>query len=489
MATTARDELTVSATELSRRVRLGEITSRALVDAHIAQIERVNPLLNAVVAERYADARSEADAADALVAATDDPSTLPPFHGVPCTVKETFQLAGMPNTAGLLARRDMVAETDATTVARLRAAGAIPLGVSNTSELAMWIESNNPVYGRSNNPYDLRCTVGGSSGGEGAIIGAGGSPFGVGSDIGGSIRLPAFFNGVFGHKCTGGLVPNTGQYPLPENAALRFQCTGPITRRAEDLMPLLRLMAGPDGKDAGTFAMPLGDPATVDIAALRVLSIEGNGMNKVSPELLRAQRQVVAALGDRGATLVPTTRLPALRRSFEIWAALMSEARMTPFRVLLGDGVAPRNRDLVRNLATRSPHTVPAASLALLEQAAERLPGRVRSMVERGRALRQELVDLIGPDGVLLFPSFPVTAPRHGRALVLPFQWSYTGILNVLEVPATQVPLGLDRAGKPLGVQVVAVHGNDHVTIAVAEELERVFGGWTPPRWVGLSSP
>ena len=184
-----RDQmLSASATELAAMVRDGKVSSRELVDAHIMQIERVNPTLNAVVAKRYEQARAEADQADAMRGKIAK-SELPPFHGVPCTIKECFALEGMPNASGLVRRRGVIAYDDATTVARLRRAGAIPLGVTNTSELCLWMESNNYVYGRTNNPYDPTRTVGGSSGGEGAIVAAGASPFGLGSDIGGSIRM------------------------------------------------------------------------------------------------------------------------------------------------------------------------------------------------------------------------------------------------------------------------------------------------------------
>jgi fatty acid amide hydrolase 2 len=197
------DLLTTSVRELARRVRSRTLSSLELVDAHIAQIERVNPVLNAVVRERFEEARVEARRADARQARGDD---LPPLHGVPCTIKEAFALTGMPNTSGLLARKGFLATEDAAAVAKLRAAGAIPLGVTNVSELCMWLESNNRVYGRTNNPYDPARIAGGSSGGEGAIVAAGASPFGLGSDVGGSIRLPAFFNGIFGHKPSGGPV-------------------------------------------------------------------------------------------------------------------------------------------------------------------------------------------------------------------------------------------------------------------------------------------
>ena len=156
----------------------------------------------------------------------------------------------MPNSCGVVARAGRIAERDATVVARLRAAGAIPLGVTNCSEITAWPGADNKVYGRTGNAYDPERSCGGSSGGEGAIVGTGGAPFGIGTDIGGSIRIPTFCNGVFGHKPTGGLVPATGQYPAYTGAALRINTTGPLARRAEDLMPLLRVLAGPDGEDA-----------------------------------------------------------------------------------------------------------------------------------------------------------------------------------------------------------------------------------------------
>jgi fatty acid amide hydrolase 2 len=198
--------LTLSATELARRIRAGELTSHEAVQVHIDAVEGCNDNINAVVAKRYDAARAEAEQADARLQ-SQGPDELPPLHGVPCTIKEAFALQGMPNTSGLVARRDVVADHDATAVARLRAAGAIPLGVTNVSELCMWMESNNRVYGRTLNPYDHGRIAGGSSGGEGAIVGAGASPIGLGADVGGSIRLPAFFCGAFGHKPSGGHGP------------------------------------------------------------------------------------------------------------------------------------------------------------------------------------------------------------------------------------------------------------------------------------------
>jgi fatty acid amide hydrolase 2 len=472
--------LKLSATKIAEMILKGEITSIEAVETHIAQIKKVNPTLNAVVRDRFVEARKEAKKADrALKSKTK--KKLPPLHGVPCSIKECFALTGMPNTSGLPARVGIVANKDATAVERLRAAGAIPMGVTNISELCMWMESDNRVYGRTNNPYDASRIVGGSSGGEGAIIGSGGSPFGIGSDVGGSIRMPAFFNGIFGHKPTGGMVPATGQFPTAENEALRYLTTGPLARRAEDLMPLLQIVAGPDGQDEYCEKMQLGDPAKVKFDQLNVVSVEGNGFIKVSDELIEAQRKAADALAARGAN-VRTVEVKKLKQSLEIWSAMLGGAGGTPFGVLLGNGEAVNGWfELMKWTVKQSDHTFPAILLAMLEKLSKLTPGRNAKMIELGHELKQELVDLIGPSGVMLFPSYATVAPVHHKPMFTPFNWVYTAIMNVMEVPVTQVPLGLNDQGLPLGVQVVGVHGNDHITIATAMALEKDLGGWVPP--------
>lgn len=480
--------LSLSATRLASLIRSGEVSSAEVVEAHIRQVERVNPTLNAMVATRFEAARAEARAADARLRDRSEPAaSLPPFLGVPCSIKESFAVAGMPHSAGLVARAGVRASEDAITVARMREAGFIPLGVTNVSELCMWMESINRVYGRTNNPYDPSRTVGGSSGGEGAIVGAGAAPVGLGADIGGSIRMPAFFNGVFGHKPTGGLVPSSGQHPRPTGATLRYMTTGPLTRRAEDLMPLLTLLAGPHHEDPGCSTWELGDPGAVEVSSLTVHTIEGDGFQRVHPELLAAQRRAADALARLGADVRPA-KLPHLKRALEIWAAMVEEGNKQgpdpspSFAEMLGEGRAIRaGRELARWALRRSPHTLPALALALLEDAGKLAPGRMRRAVELGMELRAEIEALLGDRGVLFYPPHPVPAPRHHRPLLSPFRWTYTGIFNVMELPVTQVPLGLSSEGLPLGVQVVAAHGRDHVSIAVAQRLEEAFGGWTPP--------
>ncbi|MES2490032.1 MAG: amidase [Pseudomonadota bacterium] len=463
-----------SATELAAGLRAKRYTSRQLVDAHIERIEQVNPVINAVVACRYEQARSEADAADAKLAQGRD--ALPPFHGVPCTIKENFAFAGMPHTAGLMARRHEVATSDAPAVARLRAAGAIPLGVTNTPELCMWMETHNQIYGRTNNSYNPRRIAGGSSGGEGAIIGAGASPFGLGADVGGSIRMPAFFNGIFGHKPSPGLVPNTGQFPLVQGEVGRYCVTGPLARRAEDLWPLMKILAGPDGIDQVCTETLSGDSADVDLSRLRVFAMADNRWQNISRDMYNAHCRAADSLA-KNARESHWISQSKLRHSFEIWSAMLEAAQPTPFGVDLGGGKrVSAITELIKLGFGRSAHTLPALALAL----AERVP-MPRRYLQLGLKLRDELIELIGADGVLLVPTYPRVAPRHRWPMLRPFDFAYCGIFNVLGFPVTQVPMGLNDEGLPLGVQVVGIPGNDHLTIAIAMELERQHGGWVPP--------
>lgn len=477
--------LRLSATAMTAALRARKITSRELVDAHIARIVAVNRRINAMVQFRFDEARVEADAADLRLQA-EDQGTLPPLLGVPCTIKENFAFPGYPQVSGLVARRKAVSDTCAPTVQRLREAGAIVLGLSNTPELCMWMETHNRVYGRTGNPYDEKRIAGGSSGGEGSLIGAGASPFGLGADVGGSIRFPAFFNGVFGHKPTPGIVPNTGQYPLP-TGQMNFNCvTGPITRRAEDLWPLLKILAGPDGVDPLCRSGALGgNPARVQLKKLRVLAIRDDGRRTVAAEMMQAQQDAAEWLGTQTQGL-EWLQPQGLRHAFGIWSALMHAAQPAPFAEQLGQGRRISVlRELIKWPLGMTDHTLPALALAALEM----VPMPTQRFIEAGCALKQELLAALGEDGVLLYPPYPRVAPRHNAPLLRPFGFAYCGIVNVLGFPSTQVPLGLNRDGLPLGVQVIGAPGQDARTIAVAIALEKEFGGWVPPPDIAQAQP
>ena len=466
-----------SATDLARAIRVGELTSREVVEAHIQHARRVNSQVGAIAADRFDEALAEADAADERIRAASPAEDLPPFLGVPCTIKESFALAGMPNAAGLVHRRDHRADTDAPAVARLRAAGAIPIAVTNTSEATMWIESNNRLYGRTNNAYDSTRTAGGSSGGEGAAVGSGMAPFGLGSDIGGSIRLPAFFNGVFGHKPSPGIIPCSGHFPgTSSETAGQMLAAGPLARRAEDLMPFVRATAGRDDGDALSRDAELGDPAAVSLEGLDVVISEGATLFPLRGEMRDARERAAGALAAAGANL-RRERLTGMRRAVEYYLATLGDGDEDLLEVLMLES-APGLFDTIRR---RGDHTLPLAILFAVQRAADRMPeAQTRKAIAAGRALKRELEDVIG-DGVLLHPPFPRVAPKHGRTVGRPWVLANAAVFNLTGMPVTQVPLGLGDKGLPLGVQVVANRDADHVTIAVALELERVFGGWVRP--------
>lgn len=476
--------LDASAMTLARWVRQRKVSPRELVDAHIDRIGAVNPALNAVIAQRFDAARREAELAQARVMSTDDPEQLPPLLGLPFTTKEYIMAEGMPLSAGIWSRRHVVADRDAETVRRLTAAGAILVGITNVPEGGLWMETYNPVHGRTVNPWDPRHAAGGSSGGEAAIVTAGGVAFGLASDIGGSIRIPAAFCGAVGHKPSGRMVPNTGFWPQAQGELSAYLGCGPITRRVEDVMPILRVLAGPDGVDEVVRPWTLGDPDAVDLRDVVVYPTEGNGTTRIADVTRRAIRDAARALQERGATIAELDA-PRMKKAFLIWSAMMTAAEGPSYAEVLGNGTPiSAGREFLRLLTGRSRHTLPAVAIVGLERIAARLPGAIDKAIADGRALQAELEHTLGPRGVMLHPPYSRPAPRHFAPMLTPFDFVCTGLFNVLEFPATVVPTGFAE-GLPLAVQVIARRGNDHLTLAVAGALEQAFGGWrrADPSW------
>jgi fatty acid amide hydrolase 2 len=467
--------LDMSAMQIASAIQTRTISVTEVVETHIRRIEEVNDKLNAVIDPRFEQARKEALAADAHLASTSDP--LPSLFGVPCTIKEFIAVKGQSHTGGLAARKGIKATEDAVLVQRLKDAGAIILGSTNGPEGGLWMETYNTVYGRTENPWNPKHTAGGSSGGEGAILSAGGSAFGIGSDVGGSIRIPAAFCGIVGHKPTGALVPTMGHQPPGHVGASLV--AGPMARRVEDIWPILTTIAGPSPRDPHVQAFSLGDPKAVDLSRLRVYSIDRPPWATTRSYVRETQAKAVDALAARGATLLPL-RLPALNHAIEIWSASLQEAEQNTYDVILGDGQRiSAGWELLKWPFTQSPYTFPALVVAFGERFAGLLKKRSAKMVELGHQLRQELADHLRDDAVLLYPSYTRAAPRHHHALLTPTDWVCTAIFNILHNPVTQVPLGFAPNGLPMGLQVVAGPGMDHVCVAAAQVIEEAHGGWT----------
>jgi len=472
-----QDLYTMSVKEMAAKIKKGEISPVEVVDAHIKRIEKVNPFLNAVVSNRFDEAREEARQAEEKVKSGGD---LPPLHGVPCTIKDALSVKGMPFVGGVWARRDRTGEFDATVVERTKKAGAIILGKTNVPEASMWCETYNTVFGRTNNPHDTSRTCGGSSGGEGAIVGAGASPFGLGADIGGSIRYPSAFCGVPGHKHSTALVPGTGHWPPAEGELARYNTYGPICRKVEDLAYIMPLLMGPDGKDPVTVEREWTPPESVDVKGMKAFFFDYNGESRPNPEVRRAVSMAAGALSSQGVP-VEYWRPEGMENSLEIWQAGLSQ-NPDPLAKSLGDGEpVPLGRELLKFIFRQSKLTLPGLGAALIEKPGQLLKKRNMKVLEQSDRMREMIEEKLGDNGVLLCPVFPVPAPRHTRIWLDLMGVGYSGVINILGFPATVIPVYHRADRVPVSIQVVARRFGDHLTLAAAQKLEEIFGGWKFP--------
>ena len=488
------DVLYGSAVDLAARVRSRALSPVDLVEAHIARIVAVNPVINAVVAERFEAARAEARVAEAEAGS----GSTKPLLGVPFTVKEMVSVEGMPHTFGSVPRRGRRADADATAVRRLRAAGAIPLGVTNVPEWGMWFETYNNIYGVTNNPHDPARIAGGSSGGEGAIVAAGGSAFGIGTDIGGSVRMPAAFCGVFGHKPSNGLLPLTGVYPVyaagPDampNVRAPHLTIGTLTRSARDIEPLLRIMGGPDGVDVEVGDVEMRAAQGISWRGRTVLVLEDPSIataRAATPAVRTVVRGAADILSRRGAA-VSSAPSDLFRRAGDLWFAALQSIALPSFSELIGGG-APISllREMIGTATGRGTYSWTSLLFCIGEKLGRRSEQHVRRALGATRELDARVRTLLGDDGVLVMPVHPRTAPRHNAPVLRPFDFLYTAIFNALRAPATAVPFGFDADGLPLAVQIASVHGNDHITIAAACTLEEELSAWRPARVPGVDS-
>lgn len=480
-----------SASEIAALIRAKEISPTEAVETHIRKIQEVNPALNALTEDRFARASFEA-AEQTTRLLTANPDELPPFFGVPYTAKEIFAVEGMRQTAGSIHRKDHVADFDSTVVSRVKNAGAVLMGTTNVPELGFWFECENPVYGRTNNPYDLSRTSGGSSGGEGALIGAGASPFGLGSDIGGSIRMPAAFCGVFGHKPTRHRVPLTGHFPFTlkdmetlTDGLYPYTCSGLLARRARDLSPLLDVIAGPDQIDREIRPRPSVERGPLDLKGKKVFVCRDpifHLARRADDDVQDAVMKAARFLEKQGAVLEEFDP-HFFVRAVELWFASIRSHQSKTFNELLSpDDSIAFGREILKTFRGHSNYTVPSLLTALLEKLATgRQDRNTPALLAEANKLRLRFEELLGTDGILLFPAHPRAAPKHRAPWISPFDFVYTAIFNVLEGPATACPMGLSRDGLPLSVQIIANPDRDDLTMGVAEILEDGFGGWVPP--------
>lgn len=458
-------ELTeLSASALARAIRARQVSSEEVVEAHLRRIDAVNPALNAVVQLTAEAARRRAREADAALGRGE---RWGPLHGVPFTAKDALDTDGVITTGGTTGRAGYLPAQDATAVARLRGAGAILLGKTNAPELSFAFETDNLVYGRTNNPYDLTRTPGGSSGGEAAIIAAGGSPLGLGTDAAGSIRWPAHCCGIAGLKPTHGRVPTTGAFPPTIGLIGPLWHLGPLTRFVEDLALTLPILAGVDWHDPASVPMPLGDPTGVDIAKLRVAFHTDNGIvpaDAATSAVVRRTAQVLTAAGSAVEEARPAGIEQALELALGLFGAdggagvqallqMVGTTAVSPFIVEFGDRLRP------------------------FAQTTAELSG----LLVRLDLFRSTMLGFLERYDVIVCPVNAAPAMPHGTTFARVAEFGYTVAYNLTGWPVVVVRGGTSPEGLPIGVQIVARPWREDVALAVAAHLERALGGWQRP--------
>jgi amidase len=429
-----RDIIGAPAGWLARAIRTKQVSSLEVVRAHLEHIHTVNPRLNAVVFATGESALKQARAADRKNSKRKP--EIGPLHGVPFTAKDIFDTAGLPTTAGLRMLRSNIPDRDATVVARMRAAGAILIGKTLCPPGGVGGDSWNSLHGGTRNPYDIARSPGASSSGEAAIIAAGGSPVGLGSDSGGSIRMPAHYCGIAALKPTTGLVPSTGAYALPGGLTDPRSQVGPMARFVADLILTLPVLVGPDGFDSGVVPVPLAK-RTPKLKGLRVAWYGDDGIAKPTQAISAAVRASARALGDVGC-VVTEARPPALHEAHQVTLGYWGDKRMSHDR-----------------------------------------------LYRRWDAFRTEMLGFMSGFDLILSPVAPDIAPLYRSKVVPPSTFSYTSPYSLSGNPCVVVRAGTSHEGLPIGVQVVGRNWQDDIAMRAAHAIERALGGWRPASVVG----
>ncbi len=459
-----------SAVSMAAAIRKGQTSSVELMTAHLEQIQRVNPALNAVTELLMDNALAEAVAADDRLRSSEPCG---PLHGVPVSIKDSIEVRGTRSTAGTLGRKNAaVAAEDATVVRRLREAGAIPIAKTNLPDLLFAFESDNLIFGRTNNPYDLTRTAGGSSGGESALIAACGAPLGLGSDAAGSVRVPAHFCGIASIKPTSGRLPRTGHVPPAGGWIEAVWQIGPMARYTEDLVLAMRILAGPDGRDFTALPVPLRENTLTEHPGrhrVRVAFFTDNRFAPVSSQTAALVERAAQSVA-RAGLAVEECRPPGLEAAYELELALLGADG--------GDAID----QYLKSVGSWEIHPL------LTNGFLRRLRGFKKTIAELGLLwahwdeYRAQLARFFERYDAILCPVYTGPALFHGDS-VKPGRFegfSHTMAWNVAGTPAAVVRCG-EEDGLPLNIQVVTRPWEDMLALELCQMLEDQFGGWQAP--------
>jgi amidase len=462
--------------EQAAAIRAKKISPVELIDVHLSRIAKLNPSLNAYISVAADSARAQAiAAADALAHPKSTSSSVGPLHGVPLSIKSSFEVKGWRTECGSQLRKNYFATEDAVIVKRLRDAGAIFLGSTNVPEFLMAYETDNLLYGRTNNPWDLTRTPGGSSGGEATAIAAGISAGGIGSDGGGSIRIPAHYSGICGFKPTPGRIPATGHYPASAGPFAQLGVVGPMARTVADLIALFDVIAGYDVGDPASAPIATRHPSDADVRTLRVGFFEDDGSTPVTDETSAAVRAAAEGLRAQGFA-IDTWHPRNMKRVWQLWWNLFGRGVQMAFEPTV-DG---RESEL-SPIYTAFRATVNAEPRLTTQDLLNTLLGR--------DALRGLILERMEEFPILVSPVCAIPAFCHrernwtvrGQKVEYLKAMSYSQWWNILGFPAAVVPFAQSHEGLPIGVQIIGRPWHDEEVLAVAAHVERAGFGFRPP--------
>jgi amidase len=455
-----------SATQLVKRIQQKEISCVELMQIYLDRIAEVNPTLNAIVQPLAPEkALQQARQADEKLAKQ---QTLGLLHGLPVSIKDCCKVKDFIISKGSLGYH-YLAKEDATVVARLKAAGAIVIGISNVPEFNIAYETDNDRYGRTNNPYDLAHTPGGSSGGEAAIIATGGSALGLGTDGGGSIRQPAHNTGIVGLKPSRGLIPSTGNVPQDGRGLLGpLTSYAPIARFVDDLILVLPILAGPDHCDPDIIPIPVSNKQS-NLKSLRLAFYTDNGVVKPNEDTQQTITDVVKVLQNEVAIL-ETHCPPYLAELYSL---------ITETYFLTGDkGLGLKN--LIKQLPIEKPSYLLQEFLAIA-RGCEFSITELNQRLRRIDQLRFAFEKFFAGYDAIICPVSATPAKLHGRSFIEGHDFSYLNLYNLLGWPAVTVRCGTSKEALPIGVQIIAKPWQDMTALHLAKKLELLFGGWQAP--------